>query len=302
MINQIVMVYSGELAALLTAFLWAFTVIFFEYAARLVGSLAVNIIRLAQAFILLSVFSWIYRGIPFPSDASLHSWLWLSLSGIVGFSLGDLFLMKAFTIIGSRISMLIYSVVPIITAVLGWIFLKESLYSHHILGMMITISGVILVILTREDGQVNIRFSYAKSGILFAFAGTIGQSVGLILSKYGMGSYDVFSSTQIRILAGLTGFIVLFFPLKAWQKVRITLKNRKAMKFTTIGAILGPFLGVSFSLIAIKNTVVGIAATIMSIVPIILIPLAVIFFKEKVKLKEIIGACITIIGIYIMFI
>jgi drug/metabolite transporter (DMT)-like permease len=302
MFNQILHSYTGELAALLTALLWAFTAVSFEYAARIVGSLAVNIIRLGQAFILFSLFCWIYRGTAFPADASLHAWLWLSLSGIVGFSMGDLFLMKAFTVIGSRITMLIFSAVPIISAILGWIFLAERLHSRHILGIIITITGIIVVVLTRESGRANIRLTYSKAGILFALAGTLGQSIGLILSKYGMGSYDAFASSQIRIIAGLIGFIILFFPLKAWNRVAIALKNRNAMRFTTIGAVLGPFLGVSFSLIAIQHTAVGIAATIMSIVPIIIIPLAVVFFKEKVKFREITGACITVIGIYIMFI
>ena len=300
--SDIIFTHSGEFAALLTAFLWAFTVISFEYASKIVGSLAVNIIRLAEAFILLSLFSWIYRGIPFPVDASLHAWIWLFISGIAGFSIGDLFLMKAFVVIGGRVSMLIYSAVPIITALLGWIFLNETLSLHHIMGMTVTIFGIILVILTREKGQKNIKFNYPLSGILFAFFGTMGQSVGLVLSKYGMGSYDAFSATQIRILAGLIGFVVLFFPLKAWTKVYVALKNRMAIKITTIGAVFGPFLGVSFSLIAIKNTAIGIASTIMSVVPVIIIPLAVIIFKEKVKFKEIIGAIIAVAGVYIMFI
>lgn len=301
MIKEIIITHSGEFAALLTAFLWAFTVISFEYAAKIVGSLAVNIIRLAEAFLLLTLFSWIYRGIPFPVDASMHAWIWLFISGITGFSIGDLFLMKAFVIIGGRVSMLIYSAVPVITALLSWIFLNEVLSVHHISGMIITISGIIMVILTRQKGQFNIKFNYPLSGILFALCGTLGQSVGLVLSKYGMGTYSAFSATQIRILAGLIGFIILFFPLKAWPKVNQAVRNRIAMRYTAIGAVFGPFLGVSFSLIAIKNTAIGIASTIMSIVPIIIIPLSVIIFKEKVKFKEIIGAVIAVCGVYIMF-
>jgi drug/metabolite transporter (DMT)-like permease len=73
------------------------------------------------------------------------------------------------------------------------------------------------------------------------------------------------------------------------------------MKRITLGAIFGPFLGVSLSLLAVQQTKAGIAATIMAIVPVLIIPPAVLFFKEKVNWKEIIGAVIAVAGVLIFF-
>ncbi len=78
----------GEIAALVTAICWTATALSFEAAGRRIGSLAVNIIRLAIAFLIFCVLSLIVRGTPVPVDAAPRVWFWLSLSGIVGFVFG----------------------------------------------------------------------------------------------------------------------------------------------------------------------------------------------------------------------
>ncbi len=73
------------------------------------------------------------------------------------------------------------------------------------------------------------------------------------------------------------------------------------MKFTTFGAFFGPFLGVSFSLIAVKYTEAGVASTLMSLVPVFIILPAVVLYKEKVTLPEMIGALVSVGGVALFF-
>ena len=293
--------HIGELASLITAIFWTITALSFESAGKQIGSLAVNWIRLVIGFFFLSIFIWIYRGAPLPYDASSETWIWLSLSGFIGFLIGDLLLFEAFVIIGSRISMLIMAFVPPITAMIGWAILGETLTPMDILGMILTILGIGIVILEREIGENKVKLHHPIKGLLCALGGALGQAIGLVLSKLGMGSYDAFAATQIRIFAGIVGFTVLFFPLKAWPKILSGIKKRSAMKLTSLGAFFGPFLGVSFSLLAIQNTTTGVASTIMSIVPILIIPPAVILFKERITIKEILGAVVAVTGVAILF-
>ena len=290
---------TGELAALLTAICWTVCAMCFEYSSKKVGSLSVNLIRLYMAFVLFTVFSFFFRGRALPTDASGDTWFWLGLSGIVGFVLGDMFLFKSFVIIGARTSMLIMALAPMATALMGYLILSETLMLHHCIGMVMTTSGVAAVILTRKDGSKELK--HPIKGIVYAFIGMIGQAVGLVLSKYGMGEYNAFAATHIRIIAGMIGFSLLFFHLKAWGKFAASFKNRRAIIFLIIGSIFGPFLGVYLSLVAVQNTATGIASTIISIVPVLIIPFAVVLFKEKIYLKEVIGAIIAVIGTGIMF-
>ncbi|MFC2150931.1 DMT family transporter [Bacteroidota bacterium] len=301
--------HIGEYAALLTAVFWTITAIAFESAGKKVGSLSTNLIRLFMAFIFIGIYSKITRGSFIPFDASAHSWMWLSLSGFVGFVIGDLLLFEAYVVIGSRISMLIMSLTPPITAFFGWIILGEVLTAQNLFGMVLTILGIMLVVLDRKPkdknseikGNNKIKLSYPIIGILLAFGGAVGQGAGLVLSKFGMQDFDPFAATQIRVITGFIGFAMLFVFMKRWKKVIEAMKNRKAMTRLSIGAFFGPFLGVSFSLLSVKHTTTGVASTIMAIVPVLIIPPALIFFKERITLKEVIGSIIAIGGVAIFF-
>lgn len=293
--------YTGELAALAVAFFWTITALAFEGATKRIGSLAVNITRLVFALVFLSIFSWIYRGMLLPTDATTHAWIWLGLSGLVGFVFGDYFLFHSYRLIGSRIAMLIMTFVPPVTALLGWLILGEKMTLQHLLGMTLTVSGIAMTIFSKPNGK-RIQLKYPLIGLVYAFFGVLGQAGGLVLSKYGMQDYSPFASTQIRIIVAALGFgIIIAFTGKA-KSILQSLKNKKAFVGITIGSIFGPFLGVSFSLIAIQHTTTGIASTIMAIVPILIIPPAAMLFKQKVSLLDYIGATISVGGVVLFFI
>ncbi len=294
--------HIGEIAALGTAFCWTFTGISFEYAGKKVGSLAVNFIRLILGFIFISIFTYFTRGFLLPTDSTSFNWIWLGLSGIIGFFLGDLFLFQSYLEVGTRVAMLIMAMSPPITALLGFIFMGEVIRPIGLLGMAITILGIAVVILSKDTGEKKLKITHSVKGISYAFLGAVGQSVGLILSKVGMGTYNAFAATQIRIIAGFIGFFLLFVYKRQWKDLTVAFKDKKAMTGITIGSIFGPFLGVSLALISLQNTTAGISATITSIMPILIIPFSIILFKEKVKPKEILGTLISVVGVAILFI
>lgn len=293
--------HLGEFAALLTAFFWTLTSLFFEQASNKIGSVAVNILRLIIGFAFLSIFNLIRRGIVLPADASIENWIWLSLSGLVGFVFGDLFLFKSYTLIGSRFSMLIMTLVPPITAFFSFIILGERLTMFHYLGMTLTFSGIAMAIFSRSGKGEKLSLKLAPKGILYAFGGAVGQALGLVLSKFGMRDYDPFAATQIRIIAGIFGYTFLVTVLFRWESVSRAMHNRSAMILTSLGAFFGPFLGVSFSLIAIRYTEAGIASTIMALVPVFIILPAVLIYKQKVTVPEVLGAIVSVAGVAIFF-
>lgn len=303
------MAYFGEFAALLTAVFWTVTSMAFESAGKKVGALSVNLIRLVIAFFIYCIYTQITRGMWFPFDAGSERWIWLILSGLIGFVIGDLFLFQAFIIVGARISMLLMALTPVFTAFISYFILGEVLSFLNWVGIIVTISGISMVILKRENAitssNIPIRrrltSTYSIRGILFALGGAVGQAIGLVLSKKGMGDYDAFAASQIRVLTGIAGLAILLLFLKRYHRVREALKNRAAMKSISLGSFFGPFLGVSFSLLAIQHTKAGIASTIMAIVPVLIIPPAIIFFKEKVNWKEITGSAIAVLGVTVFF-
>lgn len=294
--------HFGEFAALLTAIFWTVTALAFEGATKRVGPFAVNLIRLSFGLVFLSILSYFTRGLVFPTDASAHNWLWLGLSGVVGFILGDYFLFASYPIIGSRMAMLMMTLAPPMAALFGWLLLDEKLSLLGLLGMLFVLSGIAITIWSKPNGEKKMQLKFPVRGLIFGFIGALGQGGGIVLSKYGMGQYNVFASTQIRVIIGIMGFAILISFLKRWKNVKTTFSNKPAIRAILLGSIFGPFLGVSFSLMAVQNTNTGIASTIMSIVPVLIILPSVVLFKQKVSLIEIAGAFLSVIGVALFFI
>jgi drug/metabolite transporter (DMT)-like permease len=301
--------HLGEITSLLTAIFWTITALAFEASSKRIGSMAVNLLRLVIGFLFLSLFTWIYRGYLLPVDATPETWMWLILSGLIGFTFGDLCLFQAFVVVGARISMLLMALAPPLTAIIGWIVLGETLSLKSIIGMIMTILGITGVVLERgnQDEEKKkktngkFRLNYPIWGILLGLGGALGQAAGLVISKYAMKGYDAFASAQIRVLAGIAGFVVLFTLFGFWKNALRGISDRKAMSQLSLGAFFGPFLGVSFSLLSVQLTSTGIASTIMAMVPVLIIPPSVILFKEKVNLREILGAILAVGGVALFF-
>jgi len=302
----------GALAALGTAFAWTFTAIAFEYAGKRIGSLVLNFLRLAVAFVFLGIYGLVARGSFIPLDASPAAWLWLGASGLVGFVLGDLFLFQAFIDIGSRLSMLVYATAPIFTSVLGFMAFGERLTALGFLGMALTMAGIAFVVLGKKASPSSggprppsPGTPHRTRGLALALLATFGQAGGLVLGKLGAGSgigaMNPFSGTQVRVIAGIFGFAVVLSAMRAWGSLPPSLKDGKAVASLSLGAFLGPFLGVSLSLLAIQSGNTGVASAIMSIVPVLIIVPSVIVFKEKVALREILGSVVAVAGVFLLF-
>lgn len=289
--------HIGEIAALLVSVSWTFSALYFEKAGKQIGSLQVNIIRLFLAIFFLGMTTLVTRGMFFPIDASYHNWLWLAISGFVGFFLGDLMLFKSYSVIGSRTAALIMSFHPMLTALIGWAFLAEILSLMSVIAIFISISGIIIAISNRQ-----MKLNISLKGFLLAFGGALGQAVGLILSKKGMGDYDPVAATQIRAIFGFFSFVVFITILGRWKKVFVGITDFTAMKSVTVGTVFGPFIGVSLSLFAVQHTQTGIASMLMGLVPIFIIIPSAVMFNEKITTRQVVGAVISILGASLFFI
>ena len=305
--------HAGELAALGTAGCWVASVLAFEAAGRRIGSLTVNLIRLVMAIALGALAGWALRGLPLPTDATPHAWWWLSISGLVGFTFGDLCLFRAFVVLGARLSSLMMALVPPLTAVIGWALLGEVLGGRDLAGMAMTVGGVVWALserIRRTGGRSALPPGPASPtpppgptrwGVVLGLGGALGQAGGLVLSKYGMGGYDPFAATQIRVLAGTAGYVLLFTVLGRWGRVMRATADRRAMAHTATGAFFGPFLGVSLSLLAVQHTLTGVAASIMSTTPVLIIPVVVLLGRERVGLGGWLGAALAVAGVAVLF-
>jgi drug/metabolite transporter (DMT)-like permease len=294
--------YLGEIAALGTAVCWTFTSIFFTLSGRRVGSIIVNQARLLLAVVFLTVTHLLVLGVLFPEQPGLYRWFWLGLSGLIGLVLGDTFLFQAFVLIGPRRSMLLMALVPIISILMAWFFLGETLSATQIVAIGLTVGGIAWVVSEGETNGVQVDRRRYWLGILAGLAGALGQALGLVASKKGMvGDFSPLSATLMRMM--VAAVVIWGFSLlrgRAGQSLR-ALTDRRASLAILGGAVAGPFLGVWLSLIAVSLTEVGIAATLMALSPIFLLLPSQWIFKDRISLQSVVGTVVAIVGVAIIF-
>jgi len=297
----------GEAAALTASVFWTFTSIAFTVGSRKIGALNVNMWRMVFALGLLAISHIVILGTLIPS-ANQAQWGYLGLSGIIGLAIGDLGYFSALMIIGPRRGTLLMAINPIFSAVLGFFVLGEILSGWAVVGISLTLGGVAWVILEREQNGTEPKLPPGKEalGIFAGIVGSVGQGVGLVISKYGMknaatdGPLDPLSATLIRMVAASIFFFIAMVAMQKLGPMRDALRDRNGMAATAAGTVIGPFLGVWTFMIAVSNAEIGVVSTLGSLMPVFIIPVVWVFYRQKTSWRGVIGAVIAIFGVAIL--
>jgi drug/metabolite transporter (DMT)-like permease len=306
--------HAGELAALATALFFALGPTLFTLAGRRVGSVAVNRLRLLLAAFFLLILHSVVAGTPLPQGAGAERWFWLGLSGLIGLVAGDACLFQAFVLIGTRLTMLVFSLSPLIAALVAWLFLGERLAPLQWLGVVVTLLGVAWVVSDRrgngrEAGPAGqppppaaADGSYLR-GLLFALGGATGQALGMITAKLGLGGeFPALSAHVIRLgIAALGIWLIAIVQGEARATLRRFREDARALHYTAGGAALGPLFGVWLSLVAIRLAPVGIATTLMALPPVFLLPIGRFVFGETIGARAVLGTLLAVAGVLLLF-
>lgn len=309
------MYYLGEAISLTVAVSWTVTALFAEVGSKRLGSLQMNVVRMILSLLMLGMTLWWFTGRPYPLYADGKVWFWLSMSGFVGYLLGDYCLFNSYIWIGSRFGQLFMTLAPPTAAIAGFFMLGETLSWNAWLGMLVTLTGIGISVLNKGTSN-KISLKLPLKGVLFGIGAGVGQGVGLVLSKVGMTYYEVsiptgeemvadlmpFASTFIRAVTGAIGFLCVMAFQKQFHTLATSVRDRKGMNAAVWATITGPFIGVSLSLMAVQYTEAGIASTLMALTPVFIIWPAHFFFGHQVTFKEVIGACISVAGVSLFFI
>jgi drug/metabolite transporter (DMT)-like permease len=291
--------YIGELAALSAAILWSFTGFVFSAASNRIGATTVNISRLISASVLLAIVI-LLSGVDY-SLSSYQIYL-LALSGLIGLAIGDQFLFKSYEEIGPRYGMLLLSSNPVLSAFLGFLVLGEAMSICSLVGIAVTIGGIALVVL-EDTAEGTTKFKMTRKGLIFGILAAAGQATGLLLSKmaFEAGSLHWLVGTFARIASSALMMLPFVLYAKGSKVFAVFLKDKRALLLVFVGSIIGPFLGISSSFIAIMHAKIGVASTIMALPPIFMLPMSHYFHKEKLSWKAIAGAFIAVGGVIMLF-
>jgi drug/metabolite transporter (DMT)-like permease len=303
--------YYGEAMAILAAVIFSWTSVFFTTAGQRLGVTLVNLLRLPVAAICLALTRLALTGEIWPQDLALSQYMWIGLSGIIGLAIGDSALFQAFTTIGPRRSMTMMALSPVFTVVVAWSLLDEQLGLVALLGIAVIIAGVMLASFGKARGQGQFGQIPAKTlraGLLLALLAAMGQGLGSAFAKMGMISSsgqasgcDPLSATLIRLVAASVGYWAVVLPRQNIPDLVRRLHDRKGTGALAIAILMGPFISVWVSLVAIKNADTGIAQVLLGMVPVFVILPSWLVYRDRPTPLSLLGVCVAVGGGVLLF-
>lgn len=296
--------FWGELAALGTASCWTLASIFFTLVGRKIGAFNLNKLRIPVAVACLGGMLFATGGFADAGSFGTGDYGWLALSGIIGLVLGDSCYFGSLVILGPRRATLLMSAAPVLAALLAWPALGEHLGWIAWTGIFVTLGGIAWVTAERDFHQNKIVTHGSKAlGVVLGLGGAAGQAIGLVIAKHVLVGSDIsplLATFTRMVAAGITIWVYAAVRGQIGSTVAV-LKERIVVLAVAAGAILGPFVGVWLSLISVKHIEAGVAATIMATVPVLVLPLVVIVYRERVSVRAVIGAIVTVGGVAMLF-
>ena len=309
------MAYLGEIISICVACSWTVASLWSEISSKRLGVQVMNAWRMGLSVLMYAVMCWIFMGKPYPAYASPGTWGWLSLSGFIGFFLGDLCLLGSYVLIGARLGQLFQTIAPITAAFFGWLILGQELGWNSLIAMAVTLTGIGITILGHGNGR-KVTLQIPLKGVLLGVGAAVGQGLGLIISGIGLQRYTAevpadilpqveafipFSANMIRCITGFLACWILVLVAKPRPEMSALLHDAKSARALAIVVMAGPVLGVGFSLMALRYTAAGIASTLQALTPILLLVPSHFMFGEKITPRSVLGAVVSVVGVSLFF-
>ncbi len=300
----------GYLAALVTLLSWTVATYAFTHASRKANPASVNRVRLLYAFLLLSILVMVIEQknpLTLFGTITENQYLYFGISGFIGLTLGDYFAFTAFKILGNRRTSLFSCFAPSAAFIGAGLLRNEPITLQGILGMLVSVSGIMVLVLSRKEKALVNSEGHGNfgKGVLFGILGALCQGFGLVLAKMGFDAspqgFSPIYATWVRMfIAALSVYAIGAFKQNLITEFKLITLNKEVIRPVALGTLFGPIIGVSFSLLAATNLSTGVAQTLFSMLPISVMLAAVWIYKEKVNWLAYLAVIISLTGVMIL--
>ena len=264
----------GIISAFGAAISWTYACFIWRSQTEKYKSIEINLVKNIIAFLIfLPAFINIHNLI------DLKSLIILLLSGVVGIGLGDTFYIKSLQVIGTRRTLSIETLSPLLAALSGELFINENLALRSYVGIVII--SISLLILLRQKTNLLVNNTTKITGennlkiYIFPLMSVLCAVLGGLLSRMVFLERDLspFQTTEIRLL----GAIIFLITIKNFRvNFFINKLGNNAQKRFLLSIFLGTNMGILLQQIVFKTLPLGIGWTLLSTSP-----LLSLFFASK---------------------
>lgn len=183
---------------------------------------------------------------------------------------------------------------PIYTIMLSILFNHEHLTPLEIGFIGLSILGTIIVSLPEKiNGKDLKKSSYIALAVVTAvIIGSSDVASKWLINRSSVGTFLFFTSFAQLI----TSFVYLKIEKEKLSQFKSILTKLNDYKFAILGS-LALVIGTMFLFLAFNFTLASIASPIVGTYPVLTIVLALIFLKEKLSFKNLIGVICVVISV-----
>lgn len=293
--------FTGEFLALCVAFLWALAAVIWTVAGEKISATELNLIKVVVASGLVGL-TLLLTGIAYVS-LSVFNLALMALSGMIGIGMGDVALFAAFQRIGPTRTSMIKLLSPLLVSLVAFFSLGEKLGLVDLVGMAVTILGIILVVSERlpHNHVAPHRF---WEGVGLALLATLAEVVGVNFSHQVLVQtpIDPLWGTLLRLVSAAV-FLALFVLLTR-QRLGGWLKatgSDRLVKLIGVGVFCGTFIGLWLQQTVLKTTVAGVAQTIFSATPLFILLIQAGAQRRRPSARALGGVLVSMAGIALIF-
>lgn len=289
----------GEAAAIATAVAWGISSQVQSAVGGLIGATGVTLLRQPyQIFFvtLMCLFMQVETGV------SGEAFALLFVSGLCGICLSDYLLYWSMTVVGPSVAVLLVSTSTVFSAVLGWLFLQETMPFIALLGIGVIMAGIMCVLSesrgsTLMPGQTVPHGKRLALGVVMGLVAALLLSMSFILLKTALRTgVDPLWATFIRLCSGAAVLwgVGLFkgWPILVWKGVRSHPRICWMLLFSCLCGASGMWL----SSLAVKYAPVGIAATLISLQTVSVTLIGAAWYRRMPSVRVMAGIIVAFAG------
>lgn len=308
--------WLGPFCALMSSATWAMGSAAYTRLSISYSAASVNLTRAVVAAPLF-LLAWIVleEGARSPLrtlfEVDSWTWLWLLLSIISSYGLGDVIFLGAARRVGVLTALAIASAYPIWTGLIGFFFLGEVMSVAKSLGVILTVMGIITVIIVQPGGITQVGKEGPNSPTTPSKATwTSGYSLGLVLAGltslfWTLNSYSIskvshslppFFSNFLRMALSIPACFLGAMMSAHGHRRRLWIR-RKAFKANWVAIVMESFGGSAFFVYGMGHSSLAVGATLSSLAPVLVVPIAWLLGLEKISILRLLGVIAVVLGI-----
>jgi drug/metabolite transporter (DMT)-like permease len=255
------------------------------------GPFAINIIRIGVSVILFWIFFLFSTSKVSISKKDIPAFL---LCAFTGLALNQMLFIKGLSYTFSIHASLLTLITPILITIIAAIVLKERITYLKIIGLILAVTGAIVLIMSRENTSIG---ENVPLGDLLVILSAIAYTFYFITVKPLMLKYSAMDVMRYVFTFGF--FIILPICVREFNQITWDTFSFKDYFLLFFIAVPGTFLAYIFNAYGIKILNASVAGAYIYSQPVFAVAIAMLFLKEQLLPQKIFAAALIFAGVYL---